>query len=356
MSIPPAITSTASADPVADVHRFDLEALGRYMQAHVDGFKAPVSAAQYRGGMSNPTFLLTDAADRRYVMRKKPPGKLLPSAHAVDREFRVIAALAGSDVPVPRIYALCEDDAVIGQAFYLMEYVEGRVFRNLALPDLSATDRTAVYDDMNRILAALHQVDYEAVGLADYGRVGGYVGRQVKRWSQQYAASKTDELYEMEALMKWLPENMPADDLTTLAHGDFRLENIIYHPTEPRALAVVDWELGTLGNPFSDLAYNCLPYYYPDTNRGNLIDNDPALSGIPSEAEYVSQYCGRTGREEIPHWRFYLVLSLFRLAAIGQGVYFRGIQGNASSPEAIQRGEMARDLSRIAWRIVEEGA
>lgn len=350
-----AITPTDQVMGVLDAHRFDAAALARYMADHVDGFTPPVTAGQFHGGMSNPTFLLTEGAGRRYVLRKKPPGKLLPSAHAVDREFRVISALAATDVPVARAYALCEDEAVIGQAFYIMEFVEGRVFRNLSLPDLPPAERAAVYDAMNDTLARLHRVDYAALGLSDYGRVGGYIARQVRRWSQQYEASKTAELAAMERLMAWLPENIPDDTVTTIAHGDFRMENIIFHATEPTVLSVVDWELGTLGNPLSDLAYNCLPYHYPDERRGDIIDIDYASLGIPSEADYVARYCARTGRDGIADWNFYLVLSLFRLAAIIQGVYFRGLQGNAPSPDALKRRDSCRELAEIACGLIDRG-
>lgn len=350
-----AITPTDQVMGVLDAHRFDETALARYMTDHVDGFTPPISTGQFHGGMSNPTFMLTDGAGKRYVLRKKPPGKLLPSAHAVDREFKVISALAETDVPVAKAYALCEDEAVIGQAFYIMEFVDGRVFRNLSLPDLPPAERAAIYDAMNDALARLHRVDYAAVGLSDYGRVGGYIARQVRRWSQQYESSKTEDLPVMDRLMSWLPENIPDDSITTIAHGDFRLENIIFHPTEPRVLSVVDWELGTLGNPLSDLAYNCLPYHYPDVRRGDIIDIDYAATGIPAEADYVAQYCARTGHDGIPNWNFYLVLSMFRLAAIIQGVYFRGLQGNAPSPDALKRRDSCRELAEIGCGLIDRG-
>jgi aminoglycoside phosphotransferase (APT) family kinase protein len=351
----PATTATDETVPVLDAHRFDEAALARFMEANVEGYTPPLDVSQFQGGMSNPTFLLGDGAGRRYVLRKKPPGALLPSAHAVDREYRVISALAQTDVPVAKAYALCEDEAIIGQAFYIMEFVEGRVFRDITLPDLAPAERSAVYDAMGDVLARLHKVDYEAVGLGDYGRVGGYVSRQVRRWSQQYESSKTEDLAAMDKLMAWLPGNIPDDSLTTIAHGDYRIENLLYHPTEPRILAVVDWELGTLGNPFSDLAYNCLPYHMADERWGDITGIDYAATGIPSEADYVAKYCARTGRDDIPDWTFYLVLSLFRLAAIIQGVYYRGVQGNAPTPEALKRRDKCRELSDIAWALVQKG-
>ena len=351
----PAVTTTAVAAPVLDQHRFPEDRLADFMQREVPGFAPPLSVSQFRGGMSNPTFLLEDGNGRRYVLRKKPPGKLLPSAHAVDREYRVISALADTDVPVARTWALCEDEEVIGRAFYIMEHVEGRVARNLTLPDLPPAERAATYDAMNTALAALHKVDFRAVGLEGYGREGGYMARQVRRWGGQYEMSKTDEVPEMDNLAAWLGENMPDDDETTVVHGDYRLENMILHPREPRVLAVVDWELGTLGNPLSDLAYNCLPYHAGDDLRGFLGDMDHAATGIPSEEDYVAAYCARTGRGGIPDWTFYLAFSLFRLAAISQGVYKRGLDGNASSPDAVQRGAKARQLAETGWAIAQRG-
>ena len=308
-------TATLEAVPVLDKHRFDEAALSRFMETQVDGYEPPLEVGQSMGGMSNPTFILRDGNGKRYVMRKKPPGKLLPSAHAVDREFRIIKALGPTDVPVAKAYALCEDESVIGQTFYIMEFMDGRVFRDMSLPELAVSERAKVYHAMNDTMAKLHMVDYEAVGLSDYGRVGGYIARQVSRWSKQYEASKT----------------------------------------EPKVLAVVDWELGTLGNQLSDLAYNCLPYVWPDEGRGDLIGINFENYGIPSEEAYVADYCERTGRDGINDYRFYVVLSLFRISAIIQGVYFRGLQGNAPSDAALERKESCRMLSEIAWAMVEKG-
>jgi aminoglycoside phosphotransferase (APT) family kinase protein len=355
MSLPSTVSSTNDIVPVLPQHRFDEAGLARFMAAHVEGFAPPLSVAQFHGGMSNPTFLLRDGNGRRLVLRKKPPGKLLPSAHAVDREFKVISALAATDVPVARAHALCEDVSVIGQAFYIMEHVEGRVFHNYTLPESAPAERARIYEAMNEVLARLHRVDYAAIGLGDYGKAGGYAARQINRWSSQYAASKTDTVAAMDQLMRWLPQHIPAADETTIVHGDYRAENMIWHPREPRVLAVVDWELGTLGHPLADLAYNCLPWHVPDRSRGDLAGL-AAGYGIPSEARYIAAYCRRTGRDPIADWTFYLVLSLFRLAAISQGVYKRGLDGNVSSPGALDRGTKARELAEKAWALAESGA
>jgi aminoglycoside phosphotransferase (APT) family kinase protein len=355
MSITAAVSLTTETAPVLEQHRFDENSLERYLLANLADFIPPLHVAQVEGGMSNPTFILTDGAQQRYVLRKKPPGKLLPSAHAVDREFRVIAALGQTDVPVAKARILCEDPAVIGTAFYIMDFVEGRVLRTYSLPDMEPTERRAIYEAMIDTLAKLHLVDYRAVGLENYGRVGGYLARQVSRWSQQYEASKTEDLPAMDKLMAWLPEHIPDDSETTIAHGDYRLENLIFHPTEPRVLAVLDWELSTLGAPLSDVAYNCLPYHVSDPMRGDITSLHDASYGIPSEEEYLARYCAQTGRAKIDNWHFYVVLSLFRLAAISQGVYKRGLEGNASSPAALSRRDRCRELSAAAWVLVKQG-
>jgi len=348
----PAVTPTDQVQPVRAEHALDEAKLAGYLAEHIDGFTPPLSLGQCQGGMSNPTFVLTDAAGKNYVLRKKPPGDLLPSAHAVDREYRVITALGPTEVPVPETYVLCEDENIIGQAFYVMGFENGRVFRTLTLPGMTADERAAIYAAMGDTLAKLHKVDFNAVGLDTFGRIGGYAERQVARWSKQYEAQKTDDLTDMDSLMDWLPAHMPTGTETTLVHGDFRLENMIFHPTEVRVLAVVDWELSTLGDPMSDLAYNCLPYYMPDPNRGDITNLDPA-TGIPLMPDYVAAYAAATGRRAEADWTFYVVLSLFRIAAIAQGVYYRGLQGNASSPEALKRKDSARNFSRLAWQLVE---
>ena len=350
-----ASTSTLDVIDILDQHQFPQGPLEDYLVSHVDGFSRPLKVRQFQGGMSNPTFLIESGDRRTYVMRKKPPGQLLPSAHAVDREYRVITALGNTEVPVPRTYALCEDEGVIGTAFYIMEHVQGRVFLEPSLPELEPSVRAEVFDSMNDALAKLHSADFRAIGLEGFGREGAYCERQVKRWSQQYVNSKTDELPAMDRLMAWLPEHSPAEDPTTVVHGDYRLGNMIFHPTEPRVLAILDWELSTLGHPLADLAYNCLSYHMPIGDTGHLGEFDLNALGIPSESDYVAAYCRRTGRKEIPDWTYYLVLSMFRIASISQGVYYRGLQGNASDPSAVKRKDACMRYSNLAWSLIEAG-
>jgi aminoglycoside phosphotransferase (APT) family kinase protein len=349
------IASTADTVPVRETHRFDVAALERYMAASVEGFKGPVTVSQFQGGQSNPTYRLSSPGGE-YVLRRKPPGKLLPSAHAVDREYRVMTALAGTPVPVPRTYALCEDDTVIGTAFFIMEWVPGRVIADPLLPGLSPADRGRIYDSMNDVLARLHTVDVPGVGLGDYGRPGSYFARQIHRWTTQYRASETERIEAMESLIAWLPEHVPADDQTTVVHGDFRPGNLIVHPTEPRVVAVLDWELSTLGNPLADLAYNCMPYRLAPATLGGVLGASLGELGLPTEAEYVAAYCRRTGRSRIPDWEFYLAFAMFRLAAIAQGIMGRVIAGTANDPNARERGERARPLAEAGWETVTRGA
>jgi aminoglycoside phosphotransferase (APT) family kinase protein len=340
---------------VRDVHRFDVANLERYMRAHVPGFAGRLTVRQFRGGQSNPTYYL-HADGQEYVLRRKPPGKLLPSAHAVDREYRVITALAGSGVPVPRTYALCEDPDVVGTTFFIMEYVPGRILVDPRLPDVSRADRARIYDSMNEVLARLHTVDWRAVGLGEFGRTGHYVARQIHRWTTQYRASETEKIDSMERLIAWLPEHIPADDTTTLVHGDFRLGNTIVHPTEPRIAAVLDWELSTLGHPLGDLAYNCMPYHLSADSMDGFEGGDLAALGIPGEADYLAAYCHRTGRAGIENWNFYVGFAMFRLAAIAQGIMGRVIAGTANDPNARQRGERARPLADAAWALISARA
>lgn len=325
-------------------HEIDSERLQAYLSAHLDGFCGPLQIRQFEGGQSNPTYLLhTPQAD--YVLRKKPPGQLLPSAHQVDREYRVMTALRDSGIPVPRTRLLCTDGSVIGTTFFVMDCVDGRVFRQPYLPGVPPDERAAMYDDMAAVLARLHGVDVASAGLADYGKPGNYYARQIARWSQQYAAAKTQDIPSMDRLMEWLPANIPPGDDTAIVHGDYRVENLIFHPSEPRIVAVVDWELSTLGHPLADLAYNCLTYHLAPEALGRVDEGDMDRRGIPAEADYVAAYCRRTGRDGVPHWHFYLAFSMFRLASILQGVYARGLQGNAASTYALQRGAAARQIA-----------
>lgn len=326
----------------------DVSNLAIWLREHVHDFKGDLLAEKFAGGQSNPTFKLT-AGDRHFVLRRKPPGVLLASAHAVDREFRVISALQDTEVPVPGAVALCEDDDVIGSMFYLMECLEGRVFWDPALPELNNDDRAAVYDDMNRVLAALHSVDVDRVGLADYGRPGNYFERQVSRWSKQYRASETEHISAMEHLMSWLVENMPEDDgRISLVHGDYRLDNVMFHPSEPKIIAVLDWELSTLGNPIADLAYQVMAWQLPrDAGMSGMAGLDRSALAIPEDNAYIAEYCERTGRDEIRHWNFYMAFCFFRLAAIVQGVKKRALDGTASSAEAESRGDLVNPLAEL---------
>jgi aminoglycoside phosphotransferase (APT) family kinase protein len=338
------------------IDQLDVDVIGPYLESHMSGFKGLKSAEKFADGQSNPTFLL-NAESGQYVLRRQPPGELLKSAHAVDREYRVIEALAATDVPVAVAYHLCEDRAVIGSLFYVMSYEQGRIFWHPALPELDRNHRGAIYSEMNRVLAALHDVDVHKVGLADYGRPGNYFERQVGRWSKQYLASETQEIKAMHQLMEWLPANMPHDDgKVSLIHGDFRIDNIIFHATEDKALALLDWELSTLGHPYADLAYQCMQWrLHSDAVIPGLGDVDRQQLGIPTEAEYVAQYCKRRGLAEIPDWNFYLVFSFFRFAAILQGVLKRAIDGNASSHKAFDYGALAPGLAAMALEIVAQG-
>ncbi|MBW1923870.1 MAG: phosphotransferase [Deltaproteobacteria bacterium] len=344
----------AELTPVRKAHRFDEEALRDYLRARLEGFHGPLTVQQFGHGQSNPTFLLT-AGQRRFVLRKKPPGRLLPSAHAVDREYRVLKALRDTDVPVAEVLLLCEDDSVIGTAFYVMNYVEGRIFRDSRASELTdPAERYAIFEAMVDTLARIHLVDWEKAGLGDFGRPGNYMARQIHRWTKQYQASQTQPIESMDRLMEWLPAHIPQDDQTAVVHGDFRLENLIIHPTEPRVAAVLDWELSTLGHPLADLAYNCMGYRFPAEggHRDGLAGLDLKALGIPAEDEYMEMYCRRTGRDRIPEWDFFVAFSMFRLAAIVQGVYKRGLDGIASSTEAVTYGDQVRYMADMAWRIV----
>lgn len=338
----------------APVHlKFDEAGLGRYMAAHVEGFEGPIAVKKFRGGQSNPTYLLTTPG-KKYVLRRKPPGKLLPSAHAVEREYRVMTALGAQGFPVPRTYALCEDPDVIGTAFFVMDFVEGRIFWDASLPEVAKKERAPLFDAMVDTLADLHLIDYEAAGLGDFGKPGNYFERQIARWSKQYEAAETEKIAEMDALIKWLPTAIPDDDATSIVHGDFRFDNVIMHPTEAKALAVLDWELSTLGHPLADFTYFLMVWHFPPSVRGGLAGVDIEKLGIPTLDDAVRRYGERTGRGGVSDLDFCLAYNMFRLASICQGVYARALQGNASSPEALEHGKQTRPLAALAWRYAEQ--
>ena len=336
--------------PVRAAHRIDQAALERYLGEHVPQ-AAPIGGiSQFAAGQSNPTYLI-EGPERRFVLRKKPPGTLLPSAHLVEREYRILAALAETDVPVPRVHHLCEDPEIVGTAFYVMDHVEGSVDQDPAWPALEPGHRGAAYDSMADVLARLHGADWRGLGLADFGKEGNYIARQIRRWSGQYEASRTDEIAEMDRLLVWLPDHLPDDDETAIVHGDYRPGNLIVHPDEPRIAAVLDWELSTLGHPLSDLAHNCLAFSIPRGTSAlqGLGGADFEALGLPGEEAYRDAYCERAGRGTIAEWRFYMAFAFFRMAAICQGVYARGLKGNASAPNAHEYGDRARALAELGW-------
>lgn len=344
--------------PVAAQHTFDIPALERWLTGRLPGFAGPLSVEMFKGGQSNPTYKLI-TPQRAYVMRAKPGpvAKLLPSAHAIEREFRVMSALHGTGVPVARMHVLCEDESVIGRAFYVMECVDGRVLWEQSLPGMDRAQRAALYDEMNRVMAALHTVKPDAIGLADYGKPGNYFERQIGRWSKQYLASITQPIPEMDRLMEWLPQNIPAmardESMVSVVHGDFRLDNLMFHATEPRVLAVLDWELSTLGHPLADFSYHCMSWHIPPGMFRGIQGLDHADLGIPSEDDYIARYCERTGiaspAQLKADWNFYLAYNLFRLAAILQGIAKRVEAGTASNEQAVKSAAGARPLAEMAW-------
>lgn len=336
------------------VDSLDEAVLGPYLEAHVAGFSGLRNIEKFADGQSNPTFKVS-ASSGEYVLRRQPPGELLKSAHAVDREFRVMRALSGSDVPVAEVFHLCEDRDVIGSMFYVMEFCDGRIFWDSTIPEVSKSDRTAIYFEMNRVLAALHQVNLEETGLSDFGKPGSYFERQYTRWSSQYRASETRPIEAMETLMQWLGENLPEDDgRVSLVHGDYRLDNMIFHPSEPRVIALLDWELSTLGHPFADVGYQCMQLRMPDSKGGisGLRGRNLEELGIPSEEEYVAKYCERTGIDGIDNFGFYVAFSFFRLAAIIQGVAKRALDGNASNKNAAAMGEFVEPMAELALEAI----
>ena len=352
-----ALTAPAQSRPPREAHRLDESALARWLGEHIEGCRGgAVQVQQFKGGQSNPTYWVgvegAASGELELVLRKKPPGELLPSAHAVEREYRIMRALDGTGVPVPQVLGLCEDATVVGTPFFVMRFVSGRIFWDPTLPELaSSNERSAVYADYIGALAKLHGVDYAKVGLADYGKVGGYVGRQVERWSKQYESSRTGEIPAMEALLAWIRKDRPQSDDTTLIHGDYRIDNIMYASAEPRALAIIDWELSTLGHPISDLAYACMGYRLNLPGRGGLAGVEVAALGIPDEQAMVDAYCALTKRSKIADWPYFMAFGIFRLAAIAQGVYKRSLQGNASSDNASSYGAAVGMLAELGCSI-----
>ncbi|MGE5640703.1 MAG: phosphotransferase family protein [Clostridia bacterium] len=336
--------------PVEERHRIDAGALERYLGFRISAIE------QFKGGQSNPTYRLTATDGKKYALRRKPPGKLLPSAHAVDREFRVISALHKVGFPVARPHVLCEDDSVIGTAFYVMDCVEGRVLWDQSLPGMEKAERAAIWDELNSVMAKLHLVDYRAVGLEGFGKQGDYIARQVGRWTKQYQASETQKIEAMDNLIAWLPKNIPPETGTTVVHGDYRLDNTIFHPSEPRILAVLDWELSTLGDPLADFAYHCMSWHIPPGQFRGIAGLDLDQLGIPREEQYVQRYCERTGRAGIDrsHWDFYMAYNLFRIAAILQGIAKRVVDGTAASAHARDAGARARPMAELGWQQVEK--
>lgn len=341
--------------PVTATTDLDTGRLADYIQAHVEHFDGPLTVHPIQGGQSNPTYIL-DAGRRRYVLRRKPSGQLLPSAHAIDREYRVMRALAGTEVPVPRVHVLCEDAEVLGSDFYLMDFVDGRILGDQTLPGMEPDQRKAMYVELNRVLAALHAVDWAACGLRGYGREGEYVRRQIERWTRQYRASETHRIEEMENLISWLGERVPPQTATTLVHGDYRLDNVIFHPIEPRIVAVLDWELSTLGDPLADLAYHCMTWRLSLGTHRTLVGEDLAALGIPDEEVYLALYCRHSGQDlaaVATHWQFYLAFNMFRLAAIQQGVARRSLDGNAANSRAREVGARVAATAAAGWACAQ---
>jgi aminoglycoside phosphotransferase (APT) family kinase protein len=348
--------ANAGTTAVRDAYRFDEAALARWMADHVEGYRGPLTVEQFKGGQSNPTYKLVTPG-RSYVLRRKPPGDTLKGAHAVDREARVLSALGSVGFPVARVFGLCTDESVIGSWFYVMDMVEGRIFWDATFPTVSNAERPAYFDAMNAAIAGLHGIDYAAIGLEDYGKPGNYFARQIGRWSRQYLEDQdAGRDPDMDALIAWLPENIPAGEESSIVHGDFRCDNMIFHPTEPRVLAVLDWELSTLGHPLADFAYHAMMYQMPPDIVAGLGGVDIAALNIPSEADYVAAYCARTGRSGIASWDFYIAFNYFRLAAIFHGIKGRVIRGTAASAHARERAKALPRLSALARQSMEKCA
>jgi aminoglycoside phosphotransferase (APT) family kinase protein len=340
--------------PVSSRQSFDLGLLSAYLEQHVQGFKGPLTIEQFKGGQSNPTFKL-NTPSRSYVMRCKPGpvAKLLPSAHAIEREYRVMHGLRDTQVPVAQVYCLCEDESVIGRAFFIMEFVQGRIIWEQSIPEGTPTERFAMYSEMNRVIAAMHQVDLPAAGLSDYGKPGNYFERQISRWTKQYKASETEKIDAMDRLMQWLPSNIPPGEETSLVHGDFRLDNTIFDPVQPKILAVLDWELSTIGHPLADFSYHCMGYHISPGQFRGIAGLDHKTLGIPTEREYIDMYCQRTNRQGIDHWDFYIAYNLFRLAGILQGIAKRVVDGTAASEQGAAAGKNASALATLGWNKIK---
>lgn len=338
--------------PVSERQQFDVAALAAYLEDHVAGYQGGVPVVeQFKGGQSNPTFKLS-VGQQHYVLRTKPgpAAKLLPSAHAIEREFRVMDALHRAGFPAARQYALCNDESIIGRAFYIMEFIEGRVLWDQALPGMTPGERGAIYDEMNRVIAHLHTIDYAAIGLADYGKPGNYFARQIERWTRQYQASVTEPIEAMDQLLAWLPAHIPPGEETSIVHGDFRIDNLIFHPTEPRILAVLDWELSTLGHPFADFSYHCMTWHIAPGQFRGIAGLDLQALGIPSQQDYIAAYAARTGKTiRLEDFNFYLAFNMFRLASIMQGIMKRYVDGTAASAQALESGKMARPMAELGW-------
>ncbi|WP_050386522.1 phosphotransferase [Bradyrhizobium pachyrhizi] len=343
----------AGTTPVRETHRFDEAALARWMEANVQDYCGPLFVEQFKGGQSNPTYKLV-TPKRNYVMRRKPPGHILKGAHAVEREARVLQALATTGYPVAKVYALCTDDGIVGTWFFIMEMVEGRIFWDATFPDVSRQHRAAYFDAMNDTIARLHLISPETIGLSDYGKPGNYFARQIARWTKQYQDDKdAGRDFDMDRLVEWLPANIPDGDESSIVHGDFRCDNMIFHPTQPRVLAVLDWELSTLGHPLADFAYHAMMFRMPPDIVAGLAAADLTVLGIPSEADYVAAYCGRTGRTSIPAYDFYIAFNFFRMAAIFHGIKGRAIRGTAASEHAKERAKSFPVLARLARQSME---
>jgi aminoglycoside phosphotransferase (APT) family kinase protein len=349
-------TQNTGTSIVREEHKFNVGLLQEYMESHVEGFHGPLTVRQFKGGQSNPTYKL-ETESCNYVLRRKPPGKLLKSAHAVEREFRIISALYGAGFPVPRPFVLCEDTEVVGTTFFIMECVDGRIFWSPDLPQFSKEERTELYDNVNEMLARLHSFDFVALGLEGYGKPGNYFSRQISRWSSQYRASETATVDAMDRLIDWLPHNVPEDDSASIVHGDFRLDNMIVHPTEPRVIAILDWELSTIGHPLADLTYHLMAWQMGDIGIGSsgLVGKDLNELGIPDAESYIARYCERTGRNNgIDHRNFYSAFNFFRLAAILQGIAGRVRDGTAASAHAAQAVDAVLPLAKQGWRYANQ--